>query len=53
MTWKPTDEELKMLHETEKWMQMDENGDWSIREDAPKQIKEFHEYMRKMCSRFD
>ncbi|MGN0472220.1 MAG: hypothetical protein ACI4F8_09885 [Lachnospiraceae bacterium] len=53
MTWKPTDEELKMLHETEKWMQMDENGNWSMREDAPKEAKEFNEKFKKKYSIFE
>ncbi len=53
MTWKPSEEELKKLDEVEKWMYMNEDGDWLLRDDTPKELKDFHEKMKNKYSQFN
>lgn len=48
MTYLPTDEEMKMMKEVDKYIVMDKDGNCYLPEDAPDEIKKMKKHIERM-----
>lgn len=53
MTRRISDEDMKKFDEIQKWIVLDDNGQWVLRNDTPDEVREMREKLLREYFAFD